>query len=130
MVNGRSPRRSFEPLERRGLAARTPARRRELLGGDHRHEDGDEQRATTERRHESHRRAEGQAAERPPSRFQLIDPAIRSRKSDVPEQVDRRSGDDDDDLRRRELVRRVRDHELVADRAEMIPATIAAWRYV
>ena len=58
---------------------------------------------------------------RPPSRFQLIEPRHHEPEQHVAEQVDRRPGRDDEHLGGRQHVGRVRDHELVADRADDDP---------
>jgi hypothetical protein len=62
----------------------------------------------------------------PPDRFHEIFPRHAQAEERVPEQVQRGSAGDDEQLGARELLGRMRDDELVADRRRMIPATSTA----
>ncbi len=96
----------FQSLERRRVAPIRSPPTGDPLRRDHGREYGDEQSRNDEGRAPSGQRARrARIAIAPASRFQLIEPAIRSLKSDVAEEVDRRSGDERDELGSRERGR-------------------------
>src|SRR5262245_58794544 len=98
-----------EPVERGLLPARPPPGCGELLGAEDPREDGDEERRHRERGECDRDRADEQAYDRSPKPPPPDRPGHPQPKEREPEQVQRRPGDDGEQLRARQLLGRVRD---------------------